>query len=93
MSSDSKDLMIFEQHATRHEKAWEAFNRIYIAEHDKPAAPRWYQGLPYTMIPFGIIAFAGILLSSLRTAPVFRSIAEPLVGAELSAVEAILAVV
>jgi len=45
------------------------------------------------MIPFAIIATAGILLSALRTAPVFQAIAEPIVGATLSYVEAILAVV
>jgi len=87
------DLQIYEQHAERHEKAYAAFTQIYALERPKPQPPRWYEGLPYQMIPFSLIAIAGILLSALRTAPVFQSTAEPIVGETLSYAEAILAVI
>ena len=86
------DLQIYNQHAERHERAWAAFTKIYILEHPKPTAPQWYQGLPYLMLPFGLVVLAGIALSALRTAPVFRQIALSTVGVELATAEALLAV-
>lgn len=87
------DMVIFDQHTERYEKAWEAFNRLYVMEHPAPPAPRWYQGLPWLMIPFGVIALCGIALSALRTAPVFQQIAVPLVGETFALLEAALAVI
>lgn len=87
------DLVIIDQHAERHAKAWQAFNQLYVMERPQPPAMRWWHGLPWLMLPFGIIAVCGIALSSFRTAPIFEEIAEALVGKELAAVEAALAVV
>src|SRR5688500_11597395 len=79
--------------ANRHELAFGAFLRMDKLEHPAPDAPKWHQGLPLLMIPFGLVAIAGIALSSLRTAPVFQSIATPMVGETLALTEAILAVI
>lgn len=87
------ELQIYDQHAERHQKAWSAFTQIYILEHPKPQAPRWWQGLPYLMLPFSVIVLAGIALSALRTAPVFLQIALATVGVGLATAEAILAVI
>lgn len=87
------EMMIVDQHTERYEKAWQAFNQLYVLERPQPAAPKWHQGLPWLMIPFGIIALFSIALSSLRTAPVFQQIALPLVGPTFALVEAVLAVV
>jgi len=85
-------LQIFDQYVEKHDRAFQSFNRVYESEHAKPTHPRWYAGLPWMMFPFGVIAFAGIALSALRTAPVFQQIAAPIVGVELATAEAALAV-
>lgn len=85
-------LQIFDQYVEKHDRAYQSFNKVYEAEHAKPPHPRWYAGLPWMMFPFGVIAFAGIALSALRTAPVFQQIAAPIVGVELATAEAALAV-
>lgn len=87
------EMVIVDQHTERYEKAWAAFNRLYVLERPMPQAPKWHVGLPWLMLPFGIIAACGIALSALRTAPVFRQIAVPLVGESFALVEAALAVV
>lgn len=86
-------ITVYEEHAEKHERAWRAFNRIYILERPEPAKPEWWRGLPVMMIPFGLIAVAGILLSAMRTAPVFYNVALPLVGEGLSIFEAIFAII
>jgi hypothetical protein len=87
------ELQVYDQHATRYERAYAAFCKVYDLEHEKPVAPKWWSGLPWLMVPFGIIAAAGIALSAFRTAPVFGQIAEAMVGVNLAAVEAVLAVI
>ena len=87
------EMVIFDQHTERYTKAWNAFNQLYILERPQPDAPKWHEGLPWLMIPFGVIAIFSIALSSLRTAPVFQQIALPLVGPTFALVEAVLAVV
>lgn len=87
------ELQIYDQHAERHQKAWSAFTQIYILEHPKPQVPRWWQGLPYLMLPFSVIVLAGIALSAFRTAPVFQQIALATVDMGLATAEAILAVI
>jgi hypothetical protein len=76
-----------------HERAWSNFVAIDAREHPQPQPPPWYVGLPWAFGPFLIIAISGILLSALRTAPVFAAIAEPLVGQSLAALEALLALI
>lgn len=79
--------------ADHHEQAFSAFLRMDALEHPLPPTLRWYHGLPWLMLPFGMVALAGILLSSLRTAPVFKDAAIGVVGLQLSIVEAVLAVI
>lgn len=86
-------LAIYDQHAQRAERAFQAFSRVYALEHPLPQPPSRWTGLPWMVVPFGLIALAGIALSALRTAPVFAAVAEPLVGQSLAAVEAVLAVI
>lgn len=83
--------MEIEQLAEKHEKVYTAFLAMDTREHPLPPAPHWWDGLPWMMLPFGIIAIAAVLLSSLRTAPVFQQIALPLIGS-WSYAEAVLAV-
>jgi hypothetical protein len=80
-------------YAQQHERAWTAFIEADAREHPQPARPAWYVGLPWAFGPFLVIAISGILLSALRTAPVFAAIAEPLVGQSLAALEAVLALI
>lgn len=80
-------------YAQRHEQAWSSFIQTDALEHPKPLPPSWYVGIPWAFAPFLTIAVSGILLSALRTAPVFAAIAEPLVGQYFAVVEALLAVI
>lgn len=80
-------------YAQQHEQAWSSFIQADAREHPQPARPAWYVGLPWAFGPFLVIAISGILLSALRTAPVFAAIAEPLVGQSLAALEAVLALI
>lgn len=84
---------IYSQYQQRYERAFAAFTRIYEQEHPKPPPPGRWAGFPWLLFPFALIAGAGILLSALRTAPVFQQIAEPLVGFWLSIAEAVLALI
>lgn len=88
-----KETQLYEGLADRHEAAYGSFLRQYTLEHPQPSEPKWFQGLPLLMIPFGLIAVAAISLSALRTAPVFQQVAMPVVGLELSYVEAVLAII
>lgn len=89
----SNDLIVYDDHADKHERAWKAFNRIYLLERPEPSSVRWYHGLPWMMLPFGIISIAGILLSAMRTAPVFYQVAVPLVGEGFGVLEALFAII
>ena len=84
---------VYDNTAERARKAWMTFLELYVLEHPQPPAPKWWNQFPVTMVIFGVVATAGMLLSALRTAPTFQSIAAVTVGAQLAAVEAILAIV
>lgn len=87
------DLQVYEDAAERSVSAYQAFTRIYVLEHPLPVDVPWWRGLPWMMIPFGVISVAGIALSSLRTAPVFQEVALKIVGINLATAEAILALI
>lgn len=87
------ELHVYDQYAERHQRAYNSFAQVYALEHPKPEKPKWFNGLPWMMIPFTAIVMAGIALSALRTAPVFQQIALATVSEALANAEAILAVV
>lgn len=87
------ELHVYDQYAERHQRAYNSFTQVYALEHPKPEKPKWYQGLPFMMIPFTAIVLAGVALSALRTAPVFQQIALETVAESLATAEAVLAVV
>lgn len=84
---------VYDNQADRYRKAWLTFQALYVLEHPEPSKPSWWRQVPLTLFIFGIVAFAGMLLSALRTAPTFKTIAEHTVGVELATIEALLAVV
>lgn len=84
---------VYDNTAERARKAWLTFLELYVLEHPQPPAPKWWNQFPVTMVIFGVVATAGMLLSALRTAPTFQSIAAVTVGAELASVEALLAII
>lgn len=65
----------FHDLADRHEKAYAAFLKMDRLEHPEPKKPGVFRHLPWIMIPFAIVALAGIVLSASRTAFVFYDIA------------------
>lgn len=93
MDNDKKALEVYDLVAERREHAWRSFDRGFSTENPPPTAPKAWQGLPWIMIPFFIIAAAGVALSSLRTAPVFQRIALNIVGIEFATFEAVLAII
>lgn len=91
-SEQRNNTINYEQLAEQHSQAYNAFTEIDGREHPEPKKPRWYAGLPLVALPFIIIAVASVLLSSLRTGPVFLNSALELVDISLALTEAILAV-
>lgn len=55
--------------------AWKVFCRQYGREHPEPHKPRGWHGLPWAMLPYGIVGTAAAVLSAMRTAPVFTYVA------------------
>jgi hypothetical protein len=83
----------FVQSQINQQTAYDVWSSAYEAQFPRPPKPPPFAGRPWLMIPFGLIAVSAIILSALRTAPIFQKIAEPLVGASLSGLEAALALV
>jgi len=93
MNEEQESLRVYQAHAKRHEQAYLSFTQVYELENPKPKAPAIHAGLPWLMLPFLVIAVSGIALSALRTAPIFASIARPIVGEQMANWEAALAVI
>jgi len=66
----------------RHGKAHKVFLEMDAREHREPDKPSRFRNLPWIMIPFFIVAVAGIVLSASRTGFVFYDIARAQFGSD-----------
>jgi len=91
MSEQRDVLAVLDEYAAHEQRAYSHYKRQYAREIPPPSKPSRFTGIPWSAIPFAVIALAGSLLSALRTFPVFSEIARLTVGPEIAFVEGFLA--